>query len=894
MKNLKQNIALPFCALLLCFLTAGFCTVGICKISAAASAVSNDSADSDHSTTFNSSVTINSSTVSASGKQLSVSFRFGFDKCIKFGRNMHIYAVVTNNGSDFTGTIGVLEEYDSSDYSLYETACVLAAGETKVIEFSAPSPQNNWPILLIKDENEKTELTKSFRVTMTDDNTVIFTGVLTEEPDSMSYLSTVGTSKYFFFDETNFPSLAEGLDSLDILFISNFNTSLLNQKQIDAILEWTKQGGSLFFGTGPTATKTISAFENSLFVGTVGDTERRSTKLGMSEEQFRVLKQELYLDVQTQLDVEAMQEQHSEAVDFVEDTVETTEENIETSDPRLSEIDAFQLQSMPKDMVALSLDNFTPLLSEKDGFALILKQNYENGIVLVASFELGMEEEYKNMGIQLYRIAKNNFSSVKKEQLNTSTYSSFPYTLSSILNEKNGKGFPHLQVFFLLLAAYAILAGPILYFVLKKLDKRHFIWLFMPAAGLLCTAIIYVIGTPTRITEPFIQYLSSLSIDQTTENTAVDHTVYFSVTAPYNRKYSVPLSNVSNVEIVSDRYNGYTYYDNEPSSKDSAFYTTGIYHNGTNESTLIMNDYSAFRPAIFSCSTQENALSESSRFDTELALDKEYSVTGTFTNNLGFDLLQTIYLYNNSIYVLGPMKNGESKDISTCDVGFFNASYGEGFMENGENILYFIAGQPWEDSSENGINRRIYYAFDYFLSHLQEDTSEHGTILAVTEDTQLNFLNETGLNTNGIQVLNIQTTPPSMKHGKLISLDTAFSSVIQGVTNFQDNRWLYSEDQVQTYQIKHLQKLKALVYSAFGNMEFNDASADSYYPAFHGTISAYNITTGDYDQIFLSGTEGTLETLSDYIDKDGTLTLKFTPSSSDDNEIIPYLYLLYN
>lgn len=858
--------------------------------------------DSSANTSDQEASAINPSAVIVSEHDLSISFLYGFDKSSKYGRQMNLRAKITNQGNNFNGTIGILCANDSNGETLYEVPCVIAAGETKKIELTAPISSSNWPSLLVKDEKEQVIIQEYFRVTMTTEPTVVFLGVLTDNTDDFSYISSLGLAKLFFLDETVLPSTADGLDSLDVLMISDFNTDRLSKEQINAILQWTRQGGMLVFGTGSTAAKTLSAFQESVFNGTIGNVEKRTTLLDMSEEELSALKSTLSVSINQPLDYDETTTL-LEGSDNPEETTEKASVNVqvdteETRDSlftdRISqkEIDALTLEAMPKDMISLELEDFFPILSEKDGFDLIVKNNYGNGTILAAAFELGMKAKYRNsMGTQLYHIIENNFSKTKQLQLSDHNNYNF-YSLSRALNVNENNTYPHLKLYFIILVAYAIISGPVLYFILKKLDKRHLLWVMMPCLCLICTIIVYAVGSSTRVTEPFIHYLSFLTLDQTEESVKTDYTqnVYFNVTAPYNKKYSIPLTNISNAEVCGrDYYSGisYSYNINKPAS--SSYYKTAIYKDGSEHTSLIMNDYAAFDTASFHCISTEEDTKFSGNLEADLTLKEDFTIAGTLTNHLGVDLYQAIYINNGQIYILGSMKNNDSVSLDDCEVSIFNMPQNieNSYTSSGIETMRAIAGCDGWDFSGTALQRQLYFAYVYYLESDSSLFTKGGRFIAVTENGIVNFLEDTGLSAKGLQILDIHI-PLS---DSIEILDDSFVSVLEGNADLLYYRYLDEMATVQ-YHISDPETVASLVYQKSGNAEFYSYST----PDFNGTIFAYNILTGEYDELFQSGIVGSCDDLSPYLTADGRLIIRYQRdlALSYSENTVPLLYLVRN
>ena len=106
------------------------------------------------------------------------------------------------------------------------------------------------------DENGKQVLSKRLKMDLDTQTAQLFIGVVSDEPEKLSYLDQVGVNYSMLRTKTidlavyDLPDTELGLDQLDVLLITDFNTQALTQEQTDAILEWVHRGGILLFGTG--------------------------------------------------------------------------------------------------------------------------------------------------------------------------------------------------------------------------------------------------------------------------------------------------------------------------------------------------------------------------------------------------------------------------------------------------------------------------------------------------------------------------------------------------------------------------------------------------------------------------------------------------------------------
>ncbi len=772
---------------------------------------------------------ISAEEVTVSGGDISVSFDYGFEHSCKIDRKFPVTANITNNGGDFSGALGVIYlPYEDNQPVLYEVPCVIASGETKQIEFTAPASSGNRPIFILKNDEEEILLQKSFRLSLTTAEDTVFAGILTDQESSLDYIRSLDLAKLFSFDADSLPSTTDGLDSLDMLIINNYNTEQLSGEQREAILSWAGKGGTLIFGTGANAARTLSAFEKSVFNGTIG--EARHSVL-----------------------------------------------------PAASA--GNNASPMKTDLVSLRFSGFTPILSNEDGCDLLLKMPYENGVILAASFDLGLKNSYKSsVGTWLFKNFQDQFSQTAKKRLSNDHY--YSYSLSQALHD--GKtDYPHLNTYLILLAAYAVITGPILYLILKKLDKRHLLWVFMPISCLICTAVMYAVGSSSRITEPYIRFFSLASLDQADGSAEETQEVYFNITSPYNKKYSVTLENVSDIKVRNPEGYYYPYADPDDNNTSSAYYKTAIYQNG-NSSTLIMNDYAAFNAAAFYCRSKESSRITGT-FDADMTLQKDFSVSGTLTNHLGISLKQAVYITNGQLYILGPMKDGDSVSLDNCESAILNSGNSlYSSISNGNDLLSALSEDPKRDIFEQ---QQIFSCYEYYLSAKTSLYTDSGHVVAITEDAEAGFLNDTGLSTSGFKLLDINIEPA---YGAAIELlDRSLISTDDNENfYYPSDRYVYGELTLN-FQIDHPETVKSLVYPETGNEEFT-ADSGNYNNFFQGTLSAYNFSTDQYEPLFISGTSGSCDDISPYLSKEGTLTLLCEADQQQPDKpcSFPMLYLV--
>ena len=92
-----------------------------------------------------------------------------------------------------------------------------------------------------------------------------------------------------------------------------------------------------------------------------------------------------------------------------------------------------------------------------------------------------------------------------------------------------------------ILGIYVIIAGPGMYLFFRRRKKRGYLWIAVPILSVAFSAIIYIVGTSTRIQRPYINYLSQIVLGNDKNAKAKDMSTLFSVTSISNNPFSISL-----------------------------------------------------------------------------------------------------------------------------------------------------------------------------------------------------------------------------------------------------------------------------------------------------------------------------------------------------------------
>ena len=226
--------------------------------------------------------------------------------------------------------------------------------------------------------------------------------------------------------------------------------------------KWVTDGGVLIIGTGPSQNKTLAVFKDDFITGEVGEVRMLTTsslhKMAGSK------------------------------------TVEAA--NISVLD--------------------ISMKDSAPIIKDGD-FTLLQKIEKGRGVVAVASFDFGLEPLSSWIGNSAF--ADKVIAAILPQYYQSDMYQKGMmmqdnvYAIDNALRNIPELPLPKTSHMVFLYIAYILLAAPISYFILKRMDKRELMWLTVPAFSIVFSGVIYVSGIGTRLTEPITNVISLVDID---------------------------------------------------------------------------------------------------------------------------------------------------------------------------------------------------------------------------------------------------------------------------------------------------------------------------------------------------------------------------------------------
>lgn len=376
-----------------------------------------------------------------------------------------------NTGKDFTGSVRLVFASDEAEACAYDTEISLPEGGKKQFTLTIPERMADLSAgscevsFLDGKGRELQRITK--RKVFGSSAGGITMGILSDDYDALTYLDLGGqqiqvgnTGMPVRLIELDADNLSSYLDGLYYLVIDHYHAESLGEAKIKAIMDWVSKGGWLMIGTGEYAADTLSGFENDLSIaaGTV-------TEPGEGNFLYMNSRQGYYYAYE------------EAGVDF---------RNMPVASFSYTGTGVFYEESMDNPSVYACIGD---------------------GSVTVYACSLADPEFKKgaaNGGVQLLSEAAYYSNSY-----GTKTYGDIDYrgqqVLSAIDRSHTDLDFTALIV---LILAYVVLAGPLLYLLLRAWKKSEWYWGAAPVLGLLFIGGVYLFGRDIRVADTKVYSVS--------------------------------------------------------------------------------------------------------------------------------------------------------------------------------------------------------------------------------------------------------------------------------------------------------------------------------------------------------------------------------------------------
>lgn len=392
-------------------------------------------------------------------------------------------------------------------------------------------------------------------------------------------------------EPSELPSKALAWDAVNLLVVDDYSIKDLPLAQQDAILEWVKSGGTLLVGSTETVADDIGPFSSMLPLKLI--------------------------------------------------------ESVELA-PALFN-DSFK---EPIAGFSSELEPDAEVLVEKDGTILVATKPVGSGSVMQTAFSTGNESFRSSPGAKPFLTGVLNTSIQSNRDYNAQGFYGNPTEdLTYRVGEMN-EIFPSFKVstsfLFGIIIFYILLVIPLLYFLLRKRDKREHAWWIIPVIAVLLSIAIFAYGGKGRFGTAQLQHSAVYMIGEDER-----------------------LSGYFAEALLTDKGGNYTFSIQQPSkvfvksSASSIFGSSTLaYHNvivekQDEQQMLSFRNLGYWNVASIYGQTQLEGIG---MIETDLHLENN-QLTGTITNNYEFPMKELVLLSGSKKIELGSVKAGETIDI---------------------------------------------------------------------------------------------------------------------------------------------------------------------------------------------------------------------------------------
>ncbi|WP_075617386.1 hypothetical protein [Paenisporosarcina indica] len=553
--------------------------------------------------------------------ELEVKATAGFQNKVKYGLGLPLSMTVVNNGDEFSGDLVI--DYSES-YAVGSAKAIpftIGKGETKTINLSLSGLsdeymysggtnsnqmfyfyEGGWE----KDKEVKYKGNKSLRPTFYGQETN-FILTLTESADRLRPFSAVKLNNMSDtqvihlaqLKDFEFPVDASSYGVANFLVVDEFVLADLPADAQKAILEWVQTGGVVI----------------------VGASENTSAELGL-------LSSELPLTLS------------DERIQIPKEVFATLTKNKGFT----QDISAFNA----------TVNESSRVLWASENQPLSAVNSIGKGAIIQTAFSIGDEPFSKESSATAFLtelIKKANVGMISTTNMNNG-YQGMKEQMVYDVGQTN-ELFPSFQVSTSIMVAivilYIILIGPLMYFLLKRKDKREHAWWIIPAISILTSAAIFAYGAKDRLVRPQIQQSSFYEVQDDASLTG-----YYVESLLSNRSGDFTFESDTGTSMVASKQM------NAFSGSTGSAQATSILQEHANKDQLTMRDV-----GYWSVSTilGDSHIPDVGKFTIDLTVENG-NVRGTVKNDFPFSVKEVSIWSGTKMINLGDLNPSESVNVA--------------------------------------------------------------------------------------------------------------------------------------------------------------------------------------------------------------------------------------
>ncbi|WP_291753362.1 hypothetical protein [Lysinibacillus sp. UBA5990] len=546
------------------------------------------------------------STLAQAAASLEVKATAGISGKAKYQSVVPLQVTVKNNGPDFSGDMAINSSNSYEAASALVVPIDIAAGEEKTFTFYLDGLADNgysdadlfafYEGNIEKGKKIAYKGTKRLQSNFLDP-TSTFVYTLTDKSDRLSALlrlsSFVPQNNVEIFNinqlkDYTFPEDEQGLAMANVIVVDEIAIADLAQKQQEALLKWVQDGGTLLLGASDQVDATAGIFKDYL-------------PMSLSQEMTSI-------------------------------SAET-----------LTKLSGGGIFTQPISIhTATNHEGSLPVLTENN-IVLASKKKIGSGEIIQTAFSLGDQPLASMDGYAALLAKLIDIQSISQQGMMSqgqSPLDQISYELRNI-NEL----FPSFEVsvsyMLIVIILYIIIIGPVLYFVLKKIDKREHAWWIIPVFSIVLSIGLFIVGAKDRVVQPQVQQSAFYKVN---EDSSLNG--YYVESILTNRSGDFIVNTDKNTTAVAMRnYNNFT-------GTVGDLHESSYIKENANGSTLTLRDLNYWSVQSFGGKTSAQNIG---KMDVDITLKNE-KLTGTIKNNFPFELKDVTLISGVKEVKLGDIK----------------------------------------------------------------------------------------------------------------------------------------------------------------------------------------------------------------------------------------------
>ncbi|MDK2902134.1 MAG: hypothetical protein PWQ93_53 [Clostridiales bacterium] len=584
--------------------------------------------------------------VFADNDDVTMEVEVGFDSHFNMQQWTPVVVDIENKGPDIDGWLEADVIQQDGTAVVFSTKAVIPQGSKKRITLYVqfPTVQRTMQVRLMQQDKAIKQIEVKNLYPMNYNQYLM--GVLTDDKDALNYWwQKPGNDGLFTYHETihlnaeSFPDRKEVLDNFTVLVINNFDTGALSQKQIDALNVWIEDEGLLIVGTGPNGQKVLRGLTDKVI-------PLRPGKI-VSVAEIPIL-----------------------------DTVSGVK----------------NYNDVPFQLMDIEMDGADEVVKEGDN-CIIAKQRKGAGYIFISAFDLGIEPITGWAGSQALwdnllteQLGLQKTSYMVNPNLQISNKQNKYWGVRQALQNIKAMDIPPINGLMILLLIYLAVIGPVNYLVLKRFDKREWMWLTIPLLVLAFSGSIYAAGYTVKGGNVITNTISVINIKGNENVANVDN--YVGVFMPRKGDYIISTEKDALLAINSDDAYG---PNAQPSNAQTGKAMRIVQAKSVQGDPAYIEMYNASVWTMKTFSMKE-VIPQFGGFKTDLYY-RDGKISGTITNTLPYPVedmaIYTPYAYQ----IMGNMASGETKDVSIQIPVYISYN---------QNIIYSILDELYPNPNGNG------------------------------------------------------------------------------------------------------------------------------------------------------------------------------------------------